>query len=378
MALSWIKRFIALEAASSLILLGLTVIAMAWANSPFQNSYQAILHFPIGPYDLHFWINDGLMAIFFFVVGLEIKRELTVGELASPRKAALPILAAAGGMIVPAAIYTAFNFSGPGAHGWGIPMATDIAFAMGVLALSGRVPFALKVFLLALAIVDDLGAVLVIAIFYTTELSLGSMALALLATTAVVCLRAAGVRLFLVYWIVGALLWWAVLKSGVHATVAGVVLGLLTPAKPLKGETKSPLEVLVEALHPWVNYLIMPVFALANAGVVISSGTGIVEVLHHPVSVGVILGLFFGKPMGILLACWLGVKFGVAQLPHCVSWRQLLAVGFIAGIGFTMALFISGLALRNPDLEAYSKLGILIGSTLSALVGFKLLRDIKA
>ncbi|NQY99262.1 MAG: Na+/H+ antiporter NhaA [Bdellovibrionales bacterium] len=425
------NRFLQKDASSGILLMVATAVAMIWANSPFFHSYDHMLHmnvgFTIGGYDvvktLHHWVNDGLMVIFFFVVGLEIKRELMVGELSTPKKAALPMFAALGGMIIPAIIYTAFNIGGPGQNGWGIPMATDIAFAVGILTLmSKRCPLALKIFLLALAIVDDLGAVLVIALFYTEEIVRNALIAATLGIFVTLFLQFAGVRKVGIYWILGAIVWFAVLKSGVHATVAGVILGLMTPVAPLFDikripekfkslvdsisdgitnadksykkldhhtlhhmeelqavvtESRSPLDRLIHMLHPWVSFFIMPVFALFNAGVRIQDGFDFGAFVSEPIAIGVILGLLIGKPVGVVAFSFLATKLKLAELPAGVGWIHMLAAGFLAGIGFTMALFVGNLALKNPDLEMYSKLGILVASTLAALAGVAMFSMLK-
>jgi Na+:H+ antiporter, NhaA family len=350
------------------------------------------------------WVNDGLMAIFFFVVGLEIKRELVDGELSEWRKAALPVVAAVGGMVAPAVIYLILPHPPEARAGWGIPMATDIAFVVGFLALLGpRVPPGLKILLLSLAIADDIGAVLVIAVAYTAELNFGMLGLAAVGFALIVLLNRLGVRSVAVYTLVGAVIWLGFLKSGVHPTVAGVLLGLLTPARPwldessvrraLAGagersrledareqgeetmaqvaaaarETISPLQRLETALHPWVSFVIMPVFALGNAGVAVEPGA-----LSHPVALAVAAGLLFGKPLGIVLFSWLAVRAGVVALPLGVNWRVMMGAGCLAGIGFTMALFIAGLALPSDLLDA-GKIGILTGSLASAVLGSVLL-----
>jgi NhaA family Na+:H+ antiporter len=342
------------------------------------------------------------MAIFFFVIGLEVKRELVVGELRDPRRAALPVAAALGGMLVPAAIYLALQGGGPAAAGWGIPMATDIAFVVGCLALLGpRVPLSLRVMLLSLAIADDIGAILVIAIGYTDTLDLRALALGLAGFALIFGMARAGVRSFFVYVLVGACVWFEFHESGVHATIAGVALGLLTPAdayvsegsaaraleraseilrgqgwKSMSGraaqvrrlervtrEAISPVEYLEARLHPWVSFLIMPVFALANAGVPLELGA-----FTSPVALAVAAGLFVGKPLGILAFSWLAIRLGIAAMPREIGWDVLLGAGALAGIGFTMALFIAGLALDGPLLDA-AKIGTLTGSVLSAALG---------
>ena len=420
-----IQEFLHQQASGGILLIIATVIALAWANSPFAESYHHLWHTyvkidigGVGLNDsLHHWINDGLMVIFFFVVGLEIKRELLVGELSSVKKAALPIAAALGGMIFPALIYTIFNLGSEGASGWGIPMATDIAFVVGILALLGnRVPLALKIFILALAIVDDLGAVLVIAIFYTSNISYTSLLIGAGLIVLLIAMNRMGVRNLLVYTLVGIALWLAFLKSGVHATVAGVLLAFTIPVssrintKKFKNETESllkdfdnagehgehvltnserlsivdqienncekiltPLKRFEHGLHPWVLFFIMPVFALANAGVTI--GSGLSSALTHPVSIGIILGLFIGKQIGIFGFSYLAVKLKIASEPEGVSWKKIYAASILAGIGFTMSLFIANLAFSSPELLNISKVGILTGSLLSGIVGFIILKS---
>lgn len=362
-----VERFLALESASGILLGGCTVLAMALANSGYGPAYLGLLHAQFLALSVQHWINDGLMTVFFFVVGMEIKRELVRGELASPRQAALPIAAALGGMVVPALIYFILNPAAPGASGWGIPMATDIAFAVGVLGFF-RVPLALKVFLLALAIVDDLGAVLVIAFFYSAGIKGWALGLAGLGIGAMALARLAGVRSYAIYVLLGISVWLAVLQSGVHATVAGVLIGVLTPLTyPGPDGNFSPLEDLVRRLHPWVSFGIMPIFALANAGVDLR-GADFAAVAASSIHQGVALGLFFGKPVGITLACALSVALGFAKLPTGVRWANIFAVACLGGVGFTMALFISSLALA-PELEIFSKTGIVVGSAASTLAG---------
>lgn len=409
-----------------IVLIVCTAIALVWANSPWAASYHHIWELEValdaGPFSLrstlHHLINDGLMAVFFFLVGLEIKREVLVGELASLRQAALPAAAALGGMIVPAAIYAVLNSSGSGAAGWGIPMATDIAFALGVLALLGdRIPAGLKVFLAALAIVDDIGAVLVIALFYTTGVNWAALgaagALLLLAVGA----NAAGIRRPGAYAMIGVALWGAVLASGVHATVAGVLLAMAIPSRTRINEdqfllqarrsvdefergcssettvltnqvqqealltletvcdqAQAPLQKIERKLHGIVAFLIMPLFALANAGVAIGGGD-IAAVLSSPVTLGVFLGLVVGKPLGIMLFSWATVLMGIATLPSRVTWRMVHGAAWLGGIGFTMSLFVAGLAFPGmPALLAAAKLGILAASLGAGLCGWILLR----
>ena len=356
------------ELAGGIVLLACTAAALAIANSPLGSAYQALWQTEIGAdvaglhlrLSLEHWINDGLMVVFFFLVGLEVKRELAIGELRDPRRAALPILAALGGMVVPAGVYLALIGGGPAVRGWGIPMATDIAFVVGCLALLGsRVPHGLRIMLLSLAIADDVGAILVIAIGYTTGISLVALLLGALGLVGVLALQRAGVRAYAAYVALGVLIWLAFLQSGVHATIAGVILGLLTPIEPLT--------VLERTLHPWVRFVVMPVFALANAGVALDPSHA-----ADPVAFAVGAGLLVGKPLGIASTSWLAVRLGVARLPDRVGWAAIVGSGLLAGIGFTMALFIAGLAL-GPELRDAAKVGILAGSTVAALSGMLVL-----
>ena len=421
------QRFFQLEAASGILLLLCATLALVWANSPLADAYFRLWNSTITvdagalaiSKPLLLWINDGLMAVFFFVVGLEIKREVLVGELSAPKKAALSVAAALGGMLVPAGIYVMLNAGGVGAPGWGIPMATDIAFTLGVLALiRPRVPLALKVFVTAVAIVDDLGAVLVIALFYTAELSLSALAVAAAFLGALVLLNRFGVRRPLPYVLLGIALWVAVLKSGMHATIAGVLLALTIPARRLidapeflrraelllaefredlkPGEAEptedqrhalhslevaaerleTPLQRLEHGLHPWVAFLVIPVFALANAGVALGGDVG--ATLASPVALGIILGLFLGKPLGIVALAWLATRAGLAALPGGVTWRHIWGVSLLCGIGFTMSLFIASLAFGDPALLDRAKVGILAGSLVSALAGALVLTRVPA
>ena len=409
-----IARFLHVESASGVVLLLATVAALALANSPasedFLSLWQTPLGFSVGALEMHHslkhWINDGLMVIFFFVVSLEVKRELILGELRELRVAALPIAAALGGMVAPAALYLAFQWGEAAQHGWGIPMATDIAFVVGCMALLGpRVPNSLRILLLSLAIADDVGAILVIAIGYTDELSVSALAWAVLGIGLVMLLQRIGVRNLGIYVPLGVGIWFGFHESGVHATIAGVVLGLLTGVRPwvsqklltqfvhqlggfLQGnswhdthqrqallhsvetavrKSISPMERLEAALHPWVSFVIMPLFAFANAGVPIEAGA-----FTDSVAIAVVVGLCVGKPVGIVLISWLAVRTGLAKLPEGVSWGILAAGGVLAGIGFTMSLFIAGLALSEPLLLA-AKIGILTGSALCAVLGSALL-----
>jgi Na+:H+ antiporter, NhaA family len=372
------QEFARLEASGGILLIGCTVVALAWANSPWAGSYFHLWHTdPTFGFagkqmskPLHFWINDGLMALFFLLVGLEIKRETLVGELASFRKAALPIAAALGGMIVPAALYFLFNRGGPGVAGWGIPMATDIAFALGVLALLGdRAPTSLKVFLAALAIADDIGAVLVIAFFYTAQISWISLGVGGLFFLALIAANRAGARHPLIYVVLGLGLWIAFLQSGIHATVAGVLLAITIPSRQRVNsvDAESLMLRFEHALMPWNKYVIMPVFALANAGVIL--GVGAARSLADPISVGVICGLILGKPIGIVLFSWLATQSRIATMLDGISWRQIAGVGLLGGIGFTMSLFIANLAFGDTPALEMAKVGILAASITSGVAG---------
>ena len=370
------QRFFSTSAASGLVLLACTVVALAWANSPWSDSYHRFWEARVTlgaasrglTLPIHAWVNDGLMTVFFFLVGLEIKREILVGELSSRRSATLPVAAAFGGMIVPAAIYAAINAGGAGASGWGMPMATDIAFALGVLALLGkRIPSGLRVFLAALAIADDLGAVLVIALFYTNTLEWGALGGATIVLAALAVLNRSGARRPLTYALLGVVLWLFVLASGIHATIAGVLLALAIPAD---GEN-SPLQRMEHSLQAIVSFVIMPLFALANAGVPLGDFG---RVLQSPVALGVILGLFLGKPIGITLASHLAVRSGAGELPEGVAWRHIHGAAWLGGIGFTMSLFIGGLAFTNVAMLDTAKLAVLCASTLAGVVGYLLLR----
>jgi NhaA family Na+:H+ antiporter len=412
------ERFLHIESAGGVVLLVAAIVALGLANSPwsewFLGLWKTRVAFAIGDFEmdhsLKHWINDGLMAIFFFVIGLEVKRELVLGELRDLRRAVLPLVAAVGGMVVPAGIYLAFQAGEPAARGWGIPMATDIAFVVGILALLGsRIPMSLRVMLLSLAIADDIGAILVIAVGYTAELSLGWLAFGLSGMGVVILLGRLGVRSVAVYLGVGGVVWLGFHESGVHATIAGVLLGLVTPAHSwigegtlaelaedtfavLRGEgleggarrqalrqvetaareTLSPLERLETGLHPWVAFLIMPLFAFANAGVAFDLAD-----LGSPVAVAVSAGLVIGKPLGIVGFSALAVMLGVARLPEGVGWGALTGGSFLAGIGFTMALFIADLALDADALDA-AKVGILGASVVCGALGIFVLSRLPA
>ena len=419
----YFEWFVRSEVTGSILLLACAVAALVIANSPMGAAYDHLLHTKIGvsfgeasfKLTLHHWINDGLMVVFFFVVGLEIKRELVVGELSSAEKAILPVAAAVGGMAIPAALYAALNFGGEGVAGWGVPMATDIAFALGVLAMFGtRAPLGLKVFLTALAIADDLGAVMVIAIFYTEQINVVALAVAIVSLAILypvvrlrVKRRGIGLAIMVAVWL-------AVFASGVHATIAGILLAMVIPVRPMVNpkqfvsDAEAVLEELKErqesdsciitdreqlhaleyvhtgagdalpaglmlehALHPVQVWLILPLFALANAGVRIDSH--ILEALANPISLGIILGLVLGKPLGVTVLSWLVVKSGKGSLPSRVNWMQIIGTGCLAGIGFTMSLFIAALAWTDEALVANAKIGILAASLLSGIIGFVLL-----
>ncbi len=406
-----VREFLRVEAAGSILLLLAAAAALLWANSPWASSYDALWHthltLDVGPLhldeSLQHWVNDALMVIFFFVVGLEIKYELVNGDLRDPRTAALPIVAAVGGMVVPAGIYLALNPPGSdGSAGWGIPMATDIAFAVGVLGVLGRrIPSAARLFLLTLAIVDDIGAILVIAVFYTSDLSLTWLAIAVGLLGLMVVARMLRIWSIVVYAVLGVGVWFALLESGVHATLAGVAIGLLAPATPLLKEevardfaaraledrnldadelarlrfllqeSVSVVERLISALHPVSAYVVLPVFALANAGVELGA---IGKVFTEPVGLGIILGLVLGKPIGIYATSFLAVRLGIAKLPEGTSWPMVLGLGAVAGIGFTVSIFIAGLSFPGADLlTEEAKIAILLASLIAAVVGVALL-----
>lgn len=369
-----VVNFFKMESASGIILVIAAVIAMLIANSSYGSLYQDTLHTYILGMSASHWINDGLMAVFFLLIGLEVKRELLVGALRSKETAMFPAIAAIGGMLAPALIYLVFNYSDPVAvGGWAIPAATDIAFALGIMALLGpRVPVSLKVFLLALAIIDDLGVVVIIALFYSSDLSSLALLVGFIATAVLFYMNMKNVTKTRWYLIVGFILWVSVLKSGVHATLAGVLIGF---AIPLKGEEggKSPLESLEHALHPYVNFFILPLFAFANAGISLA-GVSLAG-LSSTVPMGIALGLLLGKPLGVFAFSWVSVKAGLAKLPEGINFKQIFAVSVLCGIGFTMSIFISSLAFTNVDaaFDTYARLGILIGSTTAAILGYVLL-----
>ncbi|EGR2394221.1 Na+/H+ antiporter NhaA [Vibrio cholerae] len=370
-----IRDFFKMESAGGILLVIAAAIAMVIANSAMGEGYQAFLHTYVFGMSVSHWINDGLMAVFFLLIGLEVKRELLEGALKSRETAIFPAIAAVGGMLAPALIYVAFNFNDPAAiQGWAIPAATDIAFALGIMALLGkRVPVSLKVFLLALAIIDDLGVVVIIALFYSSDLSTIALTIGFIMTGVLFMLNAKHVTKLSIYLVAGLILWIAVLKSGVHATLAGVVIGFAIPLKGNKGE-HSPLKHLEHTLHPYVAFAILPVFAFANAGISLQgvSLAGLTSMLP----LGVALGLFLGKPLGIFSFSWAAVKLGVAKLPEGINFKHIFAVSVLCGIGFTMSIFISSLAFgqANEAYDTYARLGILMGSTTAALLGYSLLR----
>jgi NhaA family Na+:H+ antiporter len=415
------QRFFKKEAASSLLLLAASLIALVWANFSVFASYHHIWHTEIGfiiggstiSKSLIHWINDGLMALFFFTVGLEIKRELLVGELSTPKKALFPVFAAIGGMAVPGIIFAAINYNTPSAGGWAIPMATDIAFAMGAMAIFGtKLPMGLRVFLAAFAIADDLGAVLIIALFYTKEIVVYNLVLCGILILILGIVNFLWIRWTIVYAVLGILIWIAVLGSGLHPTVAGIIVSMFIPAQG-KYDTdlfvqkvkerlnafqcaenscgfsillnsdhlnavqslehdchniETPLQRILHVLHPWVAFLILPIFALGNAGLTFHD-LNFSETIRHPLTMGIILGLFLGKPIGITLFSYLSVKLKIADLPQGIAWPNIIGVSMFGGIGFTMSLFVSGLSFTAPELINYSKLAILIGSVISAAAG---------
>lgn len=373
---SVLREFLDSGAAGGLLLMAAAILALFVANSSLADGYFSALHTPVAGLDLLHWINDGLMAVFFLFVGLEIKREFLDGQLATWSNRALPCIAAAGGVIVPGLIFAAVNAGSPDTvRGWAIPTATDIAFALGVLSLLGsRVPTSLKVFLATLAIVDDLVAVLVIAVFYTAKINLAALAGAAIASLLLLALNKLKVARLAPYLVLGLALWALVLLSGVHATIAGVVLALTIPLRASRGapdDVESPLHRLEHALSPWVSFVIVPVFGFANAGVAFAGMAP--SVMIEPVTLGVALGLFLGKQTGVFAASWLAIRLGLARLPVAASWAQLYGVSLLCGIGFTMSLFIGLLAFPDPALQDEVKVGVLAGSLVSALAGAALL-----
>ena len=385
------KRFIQFlqsELGSGVLLISAAVLALVFANTALVGTYEWLLSIPaqvrVGAIDVHkpllLWINDGLMALFFLSVGLEIKKEFLFGHLRQRSQLVLPLVAAIGGIAVPALIYVAFNHADPVArHGWAIPSATDIAFALGVLALLGnRIPPALRTFVMTLAVLDDLGAVIIIAVFYTAGLSLQSLYFAAGISALLFLMNRMGVRRAGIFLLVGVFLWVSVLKSGVHATLTGIVIALALPTDKRDGEKESPADVVLRTLHPWVILLILPAFAFANAGVSLS-GLALTDVFG-PVPMGIGLGLFLGKQLGIFMLAWLLIRLGLAKLPANSNWLQLYGAAVLCGIGFTMSLFISSLAFGHSgaSVQLTDRLGIIMGSVLSAVVGYVVLRQAAA
>nr|WP_318024168.1 Na+/H+ antiporter NhaA [Ghiorsea bivora] len=384
-SMKFIESFIHKESSSGILLIVATILALIFSNTLLAPYYEAFLHIPVSiqlgslslDKSLHHWVNDGLMAIFFFLIGLEVKREVLEGHLSSVSQVTLPIVAAIGGMAVPALIYLYFNADNPlAANGWAIPTATDIAFALGILSLLGkRVPLSLKVFLMALAIIDDLGAIVIIALFYTVDLSTLSISVASVALAILIVMNRMGVVRKSAYFIVGLVLWVSVLKSGVHATLAGVALAFTIPlyAKDELGKKFSPLKTLEHDLHYWVAFFILPIFAFTNAGVNITEIS--LDQMSGSVPLGIMLGLFLGKQLGVFGLSWLAIKLGFAKMPVDSNWLQLYGVSVLTGIGFTMSLFITSLAFSSADLFQYTdKLAILVGSFSAGILGYLLLR----
>ncbi|PLY06511.1 MAG: Na+/H+ antiporter NhaA [Arcobacter sp.] len=385
-----VRKYIKKESTSGLILILVTILALVIRNSDLSHFYTSFLHtqieFKIGEIldiskPLILWINDGLMALFFLLIGLEIKRELIAGHLSSPQKVALPAIAALGGMLVPAVIYVFFNYGDDFAlQGWAIPTATDIAFALGILSLLGRrIPVSLKIFLMALAIFDDLGAIIIIAFFYTSDLSFHAISLAVICIIVLFMLNRFQVTKLGFYWIVGILLWIFVLKSGVHATLTGIIVAFSIPLHVLNEKRKlvSPVKSLQHHIHYWVAFYILPLFAFVNAGVDLSDLS--IEKISNGASLGIIFGLFFGKQIGVFLFSYLAIKYNIAKLPRCATWPQIYGISVLTGIGFTMSLLIDSLAFHDSNAFYYTdKLGILIASFLSGIVGYLILRFVKS
>jgi NhaA family Na+:H+ antiporter len=411
-----VQRFIHIQGISSILLLAAALIALVWANSPWHDSYHHVWEMELSLSKLqlpvHAWINDALMAIFFFLVGMEIKHEIVHGELADMRRAALPVFGALGGMVVPALLYLAFTHGQPGQHGWGVPMATDIAFSLGVLGMVKGVPSDLKVFLLTLAIADDIGAIIVIAVFYSSSIDRGALLVGLIILGLIALMLKLGIIRPVAYFVLGVGFWVAILRSGVHATIAGVILGFLVPttaplslkefdeiaanmasrfreaiergdeqgAKNLLGSfdallnnTESAAERLTRQLNDWVSFLVLPLFALANAGVTFSAGAS-AELLTSRIGWGIVVGLVIGKPVGIIAFAKVGQMTGLAQLPQDITWRQLSAVGMLAGVGFTVSIFISSLAFDDALHLMEAKTAVLGASLVAGVVGYIALR----
>ncbi len=378
-----INSFLRLESAGGILLFAAAILAMVLANSPLSGIYNLIFDMPVeirvGPLQiakpLLLWVNDGLMAVFFFLVGLELKRELIEGELSRPSNILLPLVGAIGGMLVPALIYASVNWGDPIAlRGWAIPAATDIAFALGILTLMGsRAPTALKIFLVSLAIFDDVGAIVIIALFYTDALSVAALIIATVATLILFTLNRRNVMSITPYVFVGLVLWIAVLKSGVHATLAGVVLAMFIPIRNPKDPEDSPLRALEHDLHPVVAFAILPIFAFANSGIDLTGLT--LDYVFHPVTIGVAAGLFFGKQIGVFVFCWVAIKSGLTELPKGTGWLGLYGIALLSGVGFTMSLFIGSLAFENAGEVAFDeRIGIMLGSLISGAMGFAVLR----
>ncbi|MDR0225042.1 MAG: Na+/H+ antiporter NhaA [Burkholderiaceae bacterium] len=373
-----LRRWSHAEAAGGIVLLLAAAAALVWANSAWAPAYEALWHAPLslglGPWQisqsLHFWVNDALMSVFFLVVGMEIRREMHSGALAQPRQALLPVIAALGGVVAPALVFLAFNAAPPLRNGWAVPTATDIAFAMGVLALLGRgLPPALRVFLLALAIIDDLVAVLIIALFYSGGLQWSQLIVAAAGLAGVFVLQSLGVRRAWAYVLPGAVVWWGIWQTGAHPTLAGVVLGLITPVHALADrESAAPVERVQASLHPWVAFGVMPLFALANAGVPLQ-GAATEVAGASAVMWGVALALLLGKPLGVVASCWIAVRLRLCALPPGMGWSATLLAGLLAGIGFTMAIFIATLAFDSEALLNAAKLGVLLASATAAVLG---------
>jgi len=384
MIVNMMREFLKLEAASGLLVMAGAVLAMIAENSPAQSFYGQLLGVPVeirfGQFEiakpLLLWVNDGLMAIFFLLVGLEIKREILEGELSEPSRIILPAIAAVGGMAIPALIYVYFNWGDPDAlNGWAIPAATDIAFALGVLSLLGnRVPESLKLFLLTLAILDDMGAIIIIAIFYTSDLSISALLVSIIAMISLGILNRRRVTSLTPYIVIGVIFWAAVLKSGVHATLAGVVLALFIPLRVKNEDGNSPLRILEHDLHPTVAFLILPLFAFMNAGISLE-GLSFSSLLE-PIPLGIAAGLFAGKQLGIFGFVWTAVKLRLVKLPQEMGWLELYGLAALCGIGFTMSFFISGLAFEQDGIDVIlnDRIGIFMGSVLSAIVGYLILR----
>jgi NhaA family Na+:H+ antiporter len=411
-----IQEFIHIQGMSSVLLLAAAIAALVWANSPWHNSYHHVweLELTLSSIQLpvHAWINDALMAVFFFLVGMEIKHEIVHGELSDVRKAALPIVGALGGMVLPALLFVAVNYGGPGQHGWGVPMATDIAFSLGVLGMVKGIPSELKVFLLTLAIADDIGAIIVIAFFYTDTLHLQPLFVGVFFLLVMFGLRRIGIQRAIVYFVLGVAFWVAILQSGIHATIAGVILGFMVPTsarlslqqfeeigidmmqrfrtaqaegdmatanrllgsfEQLVNATEADSERLTRKLNDWVSFLVLPLFALSNAGVTFSGGAAN-GLLTSRIAWGILIGLVIGKPIGIVGFCSLAVKMGLARLPSGVTWLQMAAVGTLAGIGFTVSIFISSLAFGDPLHLMEAKTAVLVASLIAGLAGFFALR----